>query len=78
MTVTSVGSGPICLSGTSPAEDAETLLQLLLARPDAEIDWRDCEAAHAAVIEVLLVARRRLVGPPKGAFLQRFVAPTLP
>jgi hypothetical protein len=75
MTVTSTGTGPIRLTGTCLAEDAEPLLQHLLARPDAEIDWRDCAAAHAAVIQVMLVAQRPLVGPPKGEFLQRLVSP---
>lgn len=77
MTVTSHGTGPIRLSGACPADDAEPLLQHLLAHPEAEIDWRDCEAVHAAVIEVLLAARRRLIGPPKNQFLERFVAPAL-
>jgi hypothetical protein len=78
MTVTNTGTGPIRLSGACLADDAEPLLQHLLARPEADIDWRDCEAAHAAVIQVLLVARRRLVGPPKAGFLQRLISPALP
>jgi hypothetical protein len=77
MTVTSTGTGPIRLSGACLADDAEPLLQHLLARPDADIDWRDCDAAHAAVIQVMLVAQRRLLGPPRGAVLERLVLPTL-
>jgi hypothetical protein len=67
----------IRLFGVCSAQDAETLLQLLLAHPSADIDWRGCESAHAAVIQVLLVARRSLRGPPAGALLRRLVAPAL-
>lgn len=67
----------IRLFGVCPAQDAETLLELLVAHPKAEIDWRGCESAHAAVIQVLLVARRSLRGPPAGALLSRLVAPAL-
>jgi hypothetical protein len=67
----------IRLIGACPVDDAETLLQLLLANPTAEIDWRGCESAHAAVIQVLLVAKRSLKGPPAGTFLSRFVSPTV-
>jgi hypothetical protein len=61
----------IRLIGACPVDDAETLLQLLLANPAAEIDWRGCESAHAAVIQVLLVAKRPLRGPPAGSLLNR-------
>jgi hypothetical protein len=67
----------IRLLGVCPADDAETLLQLLLAHPVAEVDWRGCESAHAAVIQVLLIAKRPLRGPPAGAFLHRFIGPAL-
>jgi hypothetical protein len=68
----------IRLIGACPVDDGETLLQLLLANPAAEIDWRGCESAHASVIQVLLVAKRPLKGPPAGAFLNHFISPALP
>ncbi|GLH76675.1 hypothetical protein SSBR45G_15830 [Bradyrhizobium sp. SSBR45G] len=77
MTAVLHDSGIITLSGACPVDDAETLLQLLLANPTAEIDWRDCTAAHAAVIQVLLVAKRPLRGPPAGPLLTRIVTPTI-
>jgi hypothetical protein len=75
LTVVLHDSRLITLSGACPVDEAETLLQLLLANPAAEIDWRDCTAAHAAIIQVLLVARRPLRGPPVGAILKRIVTP---
>jgi hypothetical protein len=67
----------IRLIGACPADDGETLLQHLLANPAAEVDWRGCESAHAAVIQVLLVSRRPPLGPPAGEFLHRFIGPAL-
>jgi hypothetical protein len=67
----------IALEGLCPSEDAEALLQLLTASPTALVDWRGCESAHTAVIQVLLAAKPRLQGPPMGAFLNEWVAPLL-
>lgn len=65
------------LIGACSVDDAETLLQLLVDNPVAEIDWRNCESAHAAVVQVLLVAKRSLRGPPADVFLDRFIGPAL-
>lgn len=77
MTVVLHDASSIRLIGACPADDAEALLQLLLGHPAAEIDWRGCESAHAAVIQVLLVAKRPLRGPPAGPFLNRFIGPAM-
>jgi hypothetical protein len=77
VTVVLHDANTIRLIGACPAEDGETLLQQLLANPTAEVDWRGCESAHAAVIQVLLASRRPLQGTPAGQFLQRFIGPTL-
>lgn len=77
MTVVLHDANTIRLIGACPSDDGEALLQQLLANPAAEIDWRGCESAHAAVIQVLLVARRPLRGPPAGEFLHRFIGPAL-
>jgi hypothetical protein len=69
--------GTIHLEGTCTAGDAEELLQLLLADANACVDYRTCDAAHGAVVQVLLVAGRRIVGPPRGAGLAAIVAPAL-
>jgi hypothetical protein len=69
--------GVIHLEGTCPSGDAEELLQLLLSDGAANVDWRTCDAAHTAVVQVLLAAGRRILGPPRGAVLAATVAPTL-
>ena len=63
-------AGTIVLEGHCASGDAEELLQLLLAAPSADVDWRACEGAHTAVVQVLLAARRPLRGPPRSAILQ--------
>jgi hypothetical protein len=69
--------GAILLSGVCPGEDAEVLLQRLIDRPGSTIDWRACEEAHGAVVQVLLASGSIVQGPPMGHFLRRFVAPLL-
>lgn len=78
MTVRLPDPATIRLEGDCPAEDAETLLRHLLDAPGATVDWRDCDTAHTAVIQVLLAARARLHGPPRGAFLRGMVAAAMP
>ena len=65
------------LSGACPSEDAERLAAHLLADPEATVDWRSCEHAHMAVLQVLLAAGRPVAGPPKSEFLARWVEPLL-
>lgn len=77
MTVAIHANGTIALSGACPVEDAEELLQYLLTMPNAPVDWRSCESAHAAVLQVLLVAKSIPLGPPKSAFLRDHVEPQL-
>lgn len=77
MTVRMAPSGVIELLGECPGEDAESLLQLLLTTPGAAVDWRGCGSAHTAVVQVLMAARPRLLGPPANARLADWVAPAL-
>jgi hypothetical protein len=67
--------GTIVLEGVCPIEDAEPLQRHLLARPGAAVDWRGCRAAHTAVVQILLAAHPRLVGPPTGDFLRTHLQP---
>lgn len=77
MTVRVLETGEIRLEGRCPSADAETLLSRLAGDPDAVVDWRACEYAHAAVVQVLMAGRPQLVGPAGDAFLERFVAPLI-
>jgi hypothetical protein len=70
-------SGAIALSGHCGSEDAEPLLQQLLANPDAPIDWSECEDAHTAVVQLVMACGRPLFGSPKDSFLRQWVEPML-
>jgi hypothetical protein len=77
MTVRALDDATIELADACPAEDAERLLRQLLERPGSTVDWRSCDDAHAAVVQVLLASGAAVRGPPRGPFLSRFVAPLL-
>jgi len=77
MTVRLDADGIIHLDAVCGIEDAEALLRHLLAVPAPRVDWRSCTQAHTAVIQLLLVARPCMDGPPKDSFLARHVAPLL-
>ena len=77
MTIQVSADGTIALEGDCPIEDAERLQRELLAHPSAALDWRACRAAHTAVVQILMVARRPLVGPPASGFLRTHVEPLL-
>lgn len=77
MTVRTSTDGSIVLEGVCPSEDADLLVQCLLESPGAPVDWRACEAAHSAVIQVLMAARPTLLGPPAAGDLREWVEPNL-
>ncbi len=75
MTVRRLDDHTIILEGVCTIEDAEALLQLLATTPSATVDWRDCEGAHTAVVQILLAAGPAVRGPPRADFLAEWVAP---
>jgi hypothetical protein len=77
MTVRIAEGGAVELTGDCPSSDAETLLRYLAASPSVIVDWRGCERAHTAVVQVLIAARRSPIGPPANAFLANWVEPLL-
>jgi hypothetical protein len=77
LTVRLVSGLVIELEGICPIEDAEPLLRHLLSTPHATVDWRACEQAHTAVIQILLAAGVPLRGPPAGAILRDHVEPLI-
>jgi hypothetical protein len=77
MTVRLTAHGEIVLEGTCSSEDAEILLRNLIATPAAQVDLRACDFAHTAVIQVLMAANSRLLGPPAGSALREWVYPAV-
>lgn len=79
MTVRTAGAELIVLEGKCPSEEAEMLLQRLLAVPEAVVDLQRCESLHAAVIQVLLAAKPTLQLPPTdtevGSWLRSVLLP---
>lgn len=77
MTVRFEGSGPIVLEGTCPIDDAERLLRLLTTIRSPTLDWRSCDWAHTAVIQILIASGVPLLGPPRGALLRDVIEPLI-
>lgn len=69
--------GTVQLAGDCPLEEAERLLQALVSRPAAIVDWRQCTGAHSALIQVLVSAKPALRGPPASDVLRIFIEPAL-
>ena len=77
MTIKVSMDGTIELTGICSSDEGEILLQNLLETPNMIVDWRGCEAAHTAVIQVLMAARPKLLGPPAAVGLDKWVQPVL-
>lgn len=58
-----------------PVDEAEALLDLLLANPNAPVDWTACRQLHSSLVQVLLAARPAMRGVPESSFLQRWIVP---
>jgi hypothetical protein len=65
----------IVLDGDCGVEDAETLLQMLLASPAAPVDLSQCGILHTAVVQVLLRARPKLVGACGDRWVREWIFP---
>jgi hypothetical protein len=52
------------LQGVCTIEDAEPLVQWLLAHPGGKVQVKDCVNVHSAVLQALLVGRADLQGRP--------------
>jgi hypothetical protein len=70
-----VEAGEIRLTGRCGAEEAETLLSLLLAGND-RVDLTGCEHLHTALLQLLIVARPAIRGEP-APFIARWLLPLL-
>jgi hypothetical protein len=72
-----LAGGVIILEGDCPIDEAEPLLELLLANPGASVDWSACGQLHTAVVQVLLAARPPMEGEPGTPFLRRWIDPII-
>ena len=77
MSIRIARDGRILLEGHCSVEDVEPLLQGLLDSPAAALDWRNCHWAHAAVVQLMLVSGRSVLGPPSNPFLAARIDPLL-
>lgn len=50
------------LEGVVSVEDAQNLLDWLKIQPDPSVKLEKCQHVHAAVLQVLLACRPRLIG----------------
>ncbi len=73
MTIRRADDGTIYLEGACPVEDAEPLLQMLLATPGAPVDWTQCTKPHTAVVQVVLAAGTVPAGPWGDVWIVRWV-----
>ena len=65
----------IVLDGECQAEDAETLLEHLQARPSgqrATVDWSACNRLHTAVLQVLMATAPEIRGACGDAFVREW------
>jgi hypothetical protein len=73
MSVTRSDNGTIVLAGSCGVEEAEPLLQMLVATPEASVDWGLCTHLHTAVIQVVLAAKPKLTGPCGDAWVEEWL-----
>ena len=71
------GEHAVVLEGHCPVEDAEPLLQLLQSNPTVPLDWRQCQSIHTAVLQVILAAKPKLIGPCADFWTERWLRPSL-
>ena len=72
MTVRRHENGTIILDGNCGVEDAEPLLQMLLATPGVPVDWRPSRRLHTAVVQVILLARPAVLGPCGDEWIEKW------
>lgn len=78
MTIRRSDEGIVFLDGVCAVEDAEPLLQMLQATPDAIVDWTQCRQLHTAVLQVVMASRNAPVGPCGDGWIQQWLATKLP
>lgn len=72
MTV-SAAKGKIDISGACGVEEAEILLRLLLAEPDARVDLSAVVSLHTALWQVLMAHRPEIIGDATDDFATKWL-----
>jgi hypothetical protein len=67
----------IRLEGRCRLQEAETLLELVLANPGLHVDLSECTGMHAAVAQILIGSRAQVLGKPANPFLAERLLPHL-
>ena len=62
------------LEGHVRVDDAEALARWITAQPTPAVHLGKCEHVHAAVLQVLLALKPRVVAPPSDATLAAVLA----
>lgn len=73
MTVRLDELGAILLEDICPVEEAESLLVLLQAHPNATVDWSGCRKLHTALVQVLLATRPEIRGECGDQFIHQWL-----
>lgn len=63
--------------GAASVEETEELLEWLCAHPEGTVDLSACEHLHAADLQVLMAAGRRVVAWPEDVDLARWLKSAL-
>jgi hypothetical protein len=61
----------ICIRGVVPPDEADELLALLRAHPEAVVDLSGVEHLHTALVQLLLAAHVAVAAWPKDDFWRR-------
>ena len=78
MTIRRSDDGIVVLDGVCAVEDAESLLQMLQATPDALVEWTQCRQLHTAVLQVIMASGVSAIGPCGDGWVQQWLARKLP
>lgn len=65
------------LSGICTVEEAEPLLEWLIAHPRGGVNIKEIEHLHMAVFQALLALRPPIMATPESTFFARHVMPCL-
>ncbi len=63
----------VYLKGSSPAEEAEDLLEWLLVNPKGAVNLKECRHIHTAVLQVLMVCAPRISVRPVDQGLEKLL-----